>query len=331
MATKWLITGGCGFIGTTLINQLRGLEGHHVRVIDSLQTGTLADLEAVTPVVQIPADAPGPMNERDETELVTGNILDAALAEKVVQGADVIVHLAANTGVQPSIESPMDDMQANVVGIVNYLEAARKAGVPSFIFASSGAPIGNATPPIKEDICCRPISPYGASKLAGEAYCSAYHGSYGMNTIALRFSNVYGPLSTHKGSVVAKFINRVFAGDNWVVNGNGEQTRDFIYSEDLTRAIIRAVESGLGGEVFQIASGREVSINELVTMLQAAMRKAGLEAPEVQFGTPLKGDVMRNFADITKVKNTLGWSPSMGLEEGLDTTIAWFVDHYKKG
>ena len=156
---------------------------------------------------------------------------------KIVSGSSAVVHLAAQTGVIPSLEDPAFDMEQNVGGTLNLLEACRIAGTPRFVLASSSAPLGEQEPPIDESKVPRPLSPYGASKLAGEGYCSAYAGSFGLETIALRFSNVYGPRSTYKGSVVAKFIKNILSGIPLTIYGSGGQTRDFIYVEDLCDAI----------------------------------------------------------------------------------------------
>jgi UDP-glucose 4-epimerase len=257
---------------------------------------------------------------------VVGDIRDQGLAEKVCKGIDVIVHLAANTGVMPSIEDPMADCMANVIGTVNFLEAARKNGVKRFVFASSGAPLGEQEPPIHEEMVPRPISPYGASKLCGEAYCSAYYGSFGLETVALRFGNVYGPLSSHKGSVVAKFIKHIFAGEPLPIYGDGTQTRDFIYVEDLVNAILLALERpGVGGEVFQIATHREHTVGEVADVLNRLAEKYLSRKNEIVFENERKGEVKRNYSDISKARRMLGFEPKTSLEEGLERTFLWFL------
>lgn len=327
---KWFITGGCGFIGTTLIAYLNEhCLAEAVRVFDNLSTGNREDLNKVAPDVRNVqgesawrvSAAAGPL----AVDLVPGDIRDADAVKQAMQGADVVVHLAANTGVQPSIADPMADMESNVMGTLNVLEAARLHGVERFLFASSGAPIGNAKPPLTEEAVCRPISPYGASKLAGEAYCSAYHSSFGINTIALRFSNVYGPLSGKKGSLVAKFINNAYEGKPWIVNGDGHQTRDFIYSQDLVRAMVATLDIKEGGEVFQIATGVETSVLDIARLLAEVMEEEMQFSPAVEFGPPLSGDVMRNYADISKARRMLGWQPEMDLKTGLRETVRWFA------
>jgi UDP-glucose 4-epimerase len=245
---SWLITGGCGFIGRNLISNLVAEGSHFIRIIDNLKVGSREDLKQVCDFEEIDQShiktnnslQPTPPSSLKKVQLVAGDILDAELALKACQGFDVIVHLAANTGVAPSVENPRMDCETNVIGTLNYLEAARQCNVARFVFASSGAPAGEVEPPIHEELPPHPVSPYGASKLAGEGYCSAYYRTFGVETVCLRFGNVYGPLSGKKDSVVAKFIKRAMAGEALEIYGNGTQTRDFIYIDDLTDAIYNA-------------------------------------------------------------------------------------------
>ncbi|HEY6579716.1 MAG TPA: NAD-dependent epimerase/dehydratase family protein, partial [Rubrobacter sp.] len=172
---NWLITGGCGFIGTALIRTLMQEGGHGVRVVDNLAVGTREDLAAASDFVEVSPEVPGPISSDEQVELVVGDIKDGDLALRAAESAEVIVHFAANTGVMPSVEDPRADCMSNVVGTLNYLEAARHNGVGRFVFASSGGTvIGEAEPPIHEEMVAHPVAPYGASKLAGEGYCSAY-------------------------------------------------------------------------------------------------------------------------------------------------------------
>jgi UDP-glucose 4-epimerase len=323
---KWLITGGCGFIGTNLIRWL-GEDGEHsVRVVDNLSVGSRDDLENVTSFTEGDPAEPGPVSD-EGVELIVGDILDDELACRAVEGADAIVHLAANAGVPYSVENPRYDCENNVLGTFNYLEAARKKGVDRFVFASSAAPIGDCEPPIHEEIACHPKSPYGASKLAGEGYCSAYHGSFGLKTVALRFGNVYGPLSDHKSSVVAKFIRRAMKGKTLKIYGDGQQTRDFIHTDDLTRAIVlAATQPNVGGEVFQIATNSETTVNELARRLVPILRKeGGLEDVTVVHTDPRKGDIRRNYSDTSKAEEMLDWRAAVELDDGLRRTTRWFL------
>lgn len=321
---NWLVTGGCGFLGTALIKRLVQQGGHGIRVLDNLGTGTREDLAMVAQFKDVgESDIRGaPMG----CELVIGDILDDQLALKVSKGCDIIVHFAANTGVGPSVENPRADMLANVVGTFNYLEASRINNISRFIFASSGAPAGEVEPPIHEELPPHPVSPYGASKLAGEGYCSAYKRTFGIDTVMLRFGNVYGPGSVHKFSVVAKFIRRALAGETLEIYGDGTQTRDFIYIDDLIDAVLlSAAVPGIGGEAFQIATSRETTVGELAEKLVETLAAAGVPDIRLVNAETRVGDVKRNFSDTTKARLRLGWQPRVELDEGLRKTVVYFM------
>jgi UDP-glucose 4-epimerase len=164
-----------------------------------------------------------------------------------------------------------------------------------------------------------PISPYGASKMAGEGYCLAYHGSWGLGTVVLRFANVYGPYSVHKNSVVSKFFRDIMTTGQITIDGDGQQTRDFIYADDLCRAILLALESDVAGEVFQIATGVETSIRELAAMVQEV---TGGQV-EVRHGLARRGDIWKNYSAVNKVRTVLGWEPQVALRKGLGLTWGW--------
>jgi len=291
---KWLITGGCGFLGTALIARLLPNDKHQIRVIDNLSTGARKDLSLVGDYKEKKLEQ---LNEDiDKLELVVGDILDESLAIEVTKHVDVIVHFAANTGVGPSVENPRLDLISNVIGTFNYLEAARLNSVKRFIFASSGAPAGEVKPPIHEELPPHPVSPYGASKLAGEGYCSAYKKTYNIDTVCLRFGNVYGPGSVHKASVVAKFIKAALSGDVLEVYGDGSQTRDFIYIDDLIEAVyFAATKKGVGGETFQIATNKETTIGEIAEKLVSILKDFGINEVKLINGEKRIGDVQRNF------------------------------------
>lgn len=317
---RWLVTGGCGFIGTNLVERAVA-EGIRVRVFDDLSVGTREALAAVAAFGESDADASG--RGDDPVELTVGDLADVAALAKAAQGVDTMVHLAASTGVPTSVENPRLDCMANVVGTLNALEAARSAGVRRFVFASSGAPAGEVEPPIHEEIVPKPVSPYGASKLAGEAYCSAYARTFGVETVALRFGNVYGPRSGHKSSVVARFFREALAGRPLEVYGDGSQTRDFVFVGDLVEAILLASRTpDVGGEVFQIATARETSVGEVASAVTAALRDAGRPVPELVHASPRVGDVQRNYSDTTKARERLGWQAKTDLEAGLRATLA---------
>jgi len=322
---NWLITGGCGFIGTALAARLLR-EGQPVRVVDNLSVGSREDLAGVGPFVERPAA--GLTAEWAPLELLVADIRDAETAIAAARGAQVIVHLAANTGVIPSIEDPVSDCHNNVLGTLNYLEAARRNGVGRFVFASSGAPLGEQEPPLHEEKVPRPISPYGASKLAGEGYCSAYFGSYGVTSSVLRFGNIYGPGSARKQSVVAKFLRRALAGEVLEVFGDGNQTRDFIYIDDIVDAIHRAASvPGIKAEVFQIASQQEHTVNEIAAIVRELVAVRSGRSVQLIHEPARAGEVLRNYSDIGKAKKVLGFAPRVALREGIERTLNDFLNN----
>ncbi len=320
MKGVWLITGGCGFIGSNLgAYLLKNHGGIRIRVLDNLKPGSVS---AMVSTVRFNCGIGDPLNN---ISISVGDIRDYRACMESVEGVDTVVHLAANTGVAQSVEDPRADMEANVTGTLNMLEASRHAGVKKFIFASSGAPVGEVEPPIHEGKAPMPVSPYGASKLAGEAYCRAYWRSYGLPTISLRFGNVYGPGCRHKDSVVARFIRRALEGKPLEIYGDGSQTRDFIYIDDVLRAITLAGRSGLGGEVFQIATHRETEINEMALRIKALVEEKTGRKVGIFFGSPRRGDVKRNFSDISKARRMLGFEPLCGTDAGLERTLEYYL------
>jgi UDP-glucose 4-epimerase len=322
---NWLITGGCGFLGTALIRRLLSEEGHSIRVIDNLAVGSRADLAQVCEYVEFESNELPVRFDGKLVQFVHADILDEKLAIELGKGANAIVHLAANTGVGPSVDDPRKDCVTNVIGTLNYLESARHNAVKRFVFASSGAPIGECVPPIHEEMAPHPTSPYGASKLAGEGYCSAYFRTFGVETVALRFGNVYGPGSGHKNSVVAKFIKQILNGETLEIYGDGKQTRDFIFIEDLVNAIcLAAARDGIGGETFQIATNAETTVGEILDMLLAEFSKRGVKDVQFRNAGSRVGDVRRNFSDTRKAKNKLGWECAVSLPTGLVRTVDYF-------
>ena len=321
---SWLITGGCGFIGTSLIaHLLKETPGINIRVIDNLSVGTEEDLSEVCDFVKSdPTHLPS--HSAQVVQLVVGDIRSYDICLRCCEGVDVIVHLAANTGVAPSVESPKTDMEVNVVGTFNMLEAARLNKVDKFVFASSGAPVGEVEPPITEDKPPRPVSPYGASKLAGEGYCSAYFRTFGLKTVSLRFGNVYGPRSKHKSSVVARFFKQALNGRTLEVYGDGKQTRDFIFIDDLMQAIMLSAEKETGGEIFQIATYKETAVNEIAESVRSIVEEETGRKVKVVHGDWRPGDVRRNYSDISKAKRMLGYEPAYDLGSGLKITFQYF-------
>ena len=330
---RWLVTGGCGFIGRNLVRRLISRHDLTLRIVDNLTVGTAEKLAFITDFETIDAASPGHRPSTNaKVELIVGDIRDEALAVRAAEGADVIVHLAASTGVGPSVADPRFHCTTNVIGTLNYLEAARNCGVKRFVFASSGAPIGECSPPIHEELAPHPVSPYGASKLAGEGYCSAYSRSYGIGAVALRFGNCYGLFSDHKQSVVAKFIREALIGAPWEIYGDGQQTRDFIFVDDIANAIeLAGTVSGIGGEIFQIATNTETSVLELAKRLAAILAARGIKPPAIRRRASRTGDVKRSFSDTVKAQARLGWQKIVALDQGLNRTIDWFLAEKSAG
>lgn len=336
---RLLITGGCGFIGVNLIAYLlKENPDTKIRVLDNLSVGTKEALAEVCNFVEVNPSLLTP--DSSHVELVIGDIRDYDTCLKCCEGIDSVVHLAAQSGVPVSVENPLLDCEMNVIGTINMLEACRKNRVDKFIFASSGAPLGEVEPPIHEEKVPRPVSPYGASKLAGEAYCSAYYKTFGIKTIALRFGNVYGPRSKHKTSVVAKFFRRAIEGLPLEIYGDGAQTRDFIFIEDLCNAIYLSLQSlglstqssalvtqssslspiNVAGEIFQIATFKETTVSEIAEKIKTLVERENGKTVTIIHSEKRIGDVLRNYSDISKAMNMLGFRPEYDLDRGLYKT-----------
>jgi len=260
-----------------------------------------------------------------DCEFVSGDIRDPVAVRRALAGVDAVVHLAADTRVIPSIENPHFNMDVNLVGTFTVLDAMREAGVGTFVNASTGgAIVGTAAPPVHEEMVPRPLSPYGASKLAVEGYCSAFAASYGLSCLSLRFSNVYGPRSFHKGSVVALFLRQILNGEQLVVYGDGSQTRDYVYVSDLCDGIISGLASASSG-VIQLGSGIPVSLDELISRIRAVVAPRSVDVTYEPFR---EGEVRNTYCDISRAASVLGYRPTIALEEGLSATWEWFQDAY---
>jgi len=295
-----LITGGCGFIGTNLAEYLSG-KGYRVRILDNLSSSS-----------QVWTVNPPPTQQT--AELIIGDIRDKDMVNQALKGVDAVVHLAAHTSVVGSLENPEENWDININGTLNLLEACRQNRVDKFIFASSNAAVGEQTPPIDERTIPRPLSPYGASKLAGEALCSAYYHSFGLKTISLRFANCYGPYSDHKSSVIARFMGWAREGKPLIIYGDGNQTRDFIHVVDVCQAIYLSLMTlDFYSEVFQIASGVETTINELAEMIEEVTGNK----LQIIHQMERKAEIRRNYADVSKARAFLGFQPKVELREGL--------------
>ena len=281
-----LITGGCGFIGSNLIRYLKTQSGviENISVVDNLSKGRISYL-------------PHYVN------FFNADILDFNSALKMTKDIDVVIHLAAESGVPISIENPMKSVSVNIIGTQNYLEASRINKVKKFIFASSGGTIlGNQDPPCHEESKIKPISPYGAGKAAGEHLCNSYHESFGLNTTIFRFANVYGPYSLHKkGNFVPEFIKSFVKEKTFKIFG--DTSRDFVYIDDLIRGLFRGIicpEST--GQTFQLATDTELSITKATDIMNKIMKRRFGKTVKVEHHKIRSGDVLRNYAMIDKIR-----------------------------
>jgi UDP-glucose 4-epimerase len=303
MPDRVLVTGGAGFIGSALVASL--LErGDDVRVFDDLSTGSRDHLDAAG------------------VEVMVGDVRDVDALAAASAGRDTVFHLAAGAGVVDSIENPLGNFDVNARGTLVALWAAKQAGAARFVFSSSNAPLGANAYPASEEKPVAPLSPYGAGKATGEAYCSAFHGAYGMQAVAVRFSNAYGPRSAHKTNVIPLFIRRVLAGEPVTVYGEGTQTRDFVFVTDLVNGLVLAAGTeGTGGEIFQLASGVETSLNELVALVGEVSGRT----VDVRHEPPRAGEIERNYSLVGKARARLGYAPQVALRDGLRQTWEWFA------
>lgn len=312
--TRVLVTGGCGFIGSNLIEFLLQNTDWHVAVLDNLFGGKLEDIKKIN-------------GFKERGQFFQGDIRNKEDVSKAIDGCDFVVNLAAQVGVIPSVEDPLFDADVNIIGAITVLNACVKHKVKKFVQASSAAPLGDQEMPMHEKKVPQPLSPYGASKLADEAYCSAFAASYGINTVALRFSNVYGPKSYEKGSVIPLFIKQILNGKTCTIFGDGEQTRDFIYVTDICNGIYLALTTELKNkfELIQLATGKETSMNELFKVMKEEFEKHGKTVQDAKYVPARPGEIIKNYADITKARTLLNFEPKVLLKDGVDNTISWFV------
>lgn len=254
--------------------------------------------------------------------VIASDVRDPTSYGPALDGVTAVIHLAAHANVPGSVNDPMADFSSNVAGSLELLEASRAAGIDRFVFASSNAVMAGHEPPTNERMVARPVSPYGAGKAAIEGYLQAYGAAYGMATVALRFSNAYGPWSAHKGSVVAAFVRAYLAGGPLVVRGSGAQTRDYVYVDDVAAAVVLAADRApqVAGEIIQVGTGVETSLLELAAMIV----EAGGSSVPVVHEPPSAGDVQRNVSDIAKARQLLGYEPRVSLRDGLAATLEWF-------
>lgn len=314
MPIKALVTGGAGFIGSHVVDGLLA-RGETVRVLDNFSTGTRANLEHL----------------KGRIEIIEGDLRDEAAVKRAVEGVQVIFHLACVPSVPRSIAEPIAACDINVVGGARLYDAARKAGVRRVVFSGSSSVYGE-TPelPKRESMLPRPLSPYAVVKLAVEHLGQVYTRIYGLQVVGLRYFNVFGPRQDPKSdyaAVIPRFMRSVFEGKAPTIYGTGEQTRDFTFVSDVVAANLLAAEKmDVAGETFNIAGGRQTTINDIAHRVAALAGSSLL--PNYQPARP--GDVLHSHAAITQAQTRLGWRPEVSLEDGLKKTWEWFRTQWQR-
>ncbi|MFW9942112.1 MAG: SDR family oxidoreductase [Candidatus Thorarchaeota archaeon] len=308
-----LVTGAAGFIGSNLTYELLKL-GADVTGIDNLFNGRIENLREIL--------------TNKSFKFIKGDIRDLNLLLEISKDIDIIYHEAAFTSVPQSILMPESCNDVNVNGTLNILNAARKRGVDKIIYASSSSVYGD-TPilPKKEDMPRIPISPYGVSKLACEGYMQAFYHVYGMKTVCLRYFNVFGPRqqdSPYSG-VIAIWLGRIIANKDLIIYGNGEQSRDFTYVNDVVMGNLLADKDNISGEIINIGAGSPITLNDLAKLMLSITNKQELK---IIYADPRPGDIVHSFADITKAKKLLDFTPNFTQEEGLKHYFSWYCNKY---
>jgi UDP-glucose 4-epimerase len=306
---RYLVTGGCGFIGSHIAKTLVG-KGAFVRVLDNLSTGFIERLKSIA----------------DSIEFIRGDLAESDVSDRVVQGMDYVLHQAAIPSVQRSVADPVSTNRANVTATLNLLESCRKTGVRRVVFAASSSAYGDTVVlPKVENMPPDPLSPYALQKLVGERYCQLYYRLYGLETVCLRYFNVFGPGQdphSEYSAVIPKFITLMMAEKAITVNGDGEQSRDFTYVENVVEANLLALQSKAApGNVCNVGCGERISLNILLKLLEEITGKK----PQVNYGSSRPGDVRHSLADITLARRLLGYEPKIMVKDGLSLTVDAFT------
>jgi UDP-glucose 4-epimerase len=303
--SRVIVTGGAGFIGSHIVEELAKRDTR-VIIIDNLSTGKMSNLESI--------------RGRKNIEFIEGIIMDLTLLRRLFSGADYVLHQAAMPSVPRSIKNPRTSHDANATGTLNVLIAARDKGVKRVVYASSSSVYGDTpTLPKVEDMTPNPQSPYAVAKLTGEYYCRVFNKIYGLDTVCLRYFNVYGPRQdpdSPYAAVIPLFFRHALEGKPPVIFGDGEQSRDFTFVKDVAEANVQAAESNATG-VFNLGNGRRVTINRLAQLI---IRLAGNKSVRPVYHDPRPGDVKHSLADIKKAE-TFGYHPKYSLEEGLKEVV----------
>jgi len=311
---RYLVTGGAGFIGSNTVDELVR-RGHSVVVLDDLSAGKEENLVDV----------------RAKITFVKGSVTDLEAVQKAMHQADYVIHLAARTSVPRSVKDPLETNRINIEGTLNVLVAARDNKVKRLVFAASSSAYGETpTLPKTESMAPSPISPYGVTKFVGELYASVFGRCYGLETVCLRYFNIFGPRqdpdSPYSG-VLSRFALAFLSDERPVVFGDGEQTRDFTFVENAVQANLLACEApGVAGQVFNVGSGGRVSLNQTLEQL----RRISGKTLQAQYELPREGDIRDSQADISKAKELLGYEPTADFDAGLERTYDWYQHHHVK-
>jgi nucleoside-diphosphate-sugar epimerase len=309
MRERFLVTGGAGFIGSHIVRRLVG-EGELVRVVDDLSTGQSIRLKTA----------------RDSIEFVEGDLADERVSDEIVRDVDYVLHQAAVPSVQRSVYDPIGTNRANVNATLNLLESCRKAGVRRLVYAASSSAYGDTEVlPKVEEMSSNPLSPYALQKLVGEHYCKLYYDLYGLETVSLRYFNVFGPDQdphSEYSAVIPKFITRLLAKESLTIYGDGEQSRDFTYVDNVVEANLLALRAtDAPGNVCNIGCAARITLNKVISLLEEIL---GIKA-NVNYTDPKAGDVRHSLADITQARRLLGYEPKVMVKEGLRRTVQAFT------
>jgi nucleoside-diphosphate-sugar epimerase len=304
-----VVTGGAGFIGSHIASALAA-SGARVRIVDDLSTGHRENIEEI----------------KGDVDFVNGSVADEALLKKVLDGVELVFHEAAIPSVPRSVENPRQSHTASVDGTFSLLLAARDRKVRRLVYAASSSAYGDQpTLPKSEEMLPDPLSPYAVAKLVGEYYCQVFTRVYGLETISLRYFNVFGPRQdpgSQYSGVVSRFISTLLTNERPVIYGDGEQSRDFTYIDNVVDANLKAANATAGiGKVLNVANGERITLNQLLEELKELTGKPEITA---EYREPRVGDVRHSLADISQARKLLGYQPSVGLRAGLQQTIDWW-------